>query len=230
MGRQREFLRISMITASNLSEAWFLCLRKTLKQGYEYVIDRGSYEGQKRKELDFVVVNILHPGYRPLAPFVPQNVPPPATDEQIEKYMKYLLTSEKGPGEQYTYGEDLEETIFEVIKMYKEDGHNTNQACLSIGNAASIFLQDPQCLRIIDTRVRHGKKGKLHFIVYFRSWDLWGGFPMNLGGIQKMKELMAEEIGVEDGQIIALSKGLHLYEYAWGWAEAVAHTKKPKDS
>ena len=26
---------------------------------------------------------------------------------------------------------------------------------------------------------------------------------------------MAEEIGVQDGEIIAVSKGLHLYDYAW---------------
>jgi thymidylate synthase len=30
---------------------------------------------------------------------------------------------------------------------------------------------------------------------------------------------MAEEIGVEDGEIIAVSKGLHLYEYAWPLAD-----------
>jgi len=30
-----------------------------------------------------------------------------------------------------------------------------------------------------------------------------------------MKEFMASEIGVDDGEIIAVSKGLHLYEYAW---------------
>jgi len=30
---------------------------------------------------------------------------------------------------------------------------------------------------------------------------------------------MAEEIGVEDGEIIAISKGLHLYDYTWEWAK-----------
>ena len=61
--------------------------------------------------------------------------------------------------------------------------------------------------------------GKLHFILYFRSWDLWGGFPSNLGGLQLVKQYMAEEIGVEDGEIIAASKGLHLYDYAWDLAK-----------
>jgi thymidylate synthase len=30
---------------------------------------------------------------------------------------------------------------------------------------------------------------------------------------------MAEEIGVEDGEIIASSKGLHLYDYIWELAK-----------
>ena len=32
---------------------------------------------------------------------------------------------------------------------------------------------------------------------------------------------MAGEIGVEDGELVAMSKGLHLYEYAWELAKVV---------
>ena len=46
-----------------------------------------------------------------------------------------------------------------------------------------------------------------------------GGFPSNLGGLQLVKQYMAEEIGVGDGEIIAVSKGLHLYDYAWDLAK-----------
>ena len=63
------------------------------------------------------------------------------------------------------------------------------------------------------------KEGKLHFIAYFRSWDLWNGFPANLGAIQHLKEYMASSIGVEDGEIIASSKGLHIYDYVWELAK-----------
>ncbi len=36
-----------------------------------------------------------------------------------------------------------------------------------------------------------------------------------------MKEYMASEIGVEDGEIIACSKGLHIYDYVWELAECI---------
>jgi len=211
-------LNISVIEARDLFEAWFLCLQKVLDEGYEYKIDRGSYAGQRRKELDLAVVQIQYPGTRPLVPDVPQGVPPPSTMEYVENYLPYLMTSHRKKGEQYTYGQYLEEQISEVIKMYREDGHNTNQAFMAVGNEKSIHLADPPCLRMIDTRIH---EGRLSFVVYFRSWDLWAGFPSNLAAIQLLKEYMAGEIGVEDGELVAMSKGLHLYEYSWELARAV---------
>ena len=210
-------MNISVIDARDLSEAWFLCLCKALEEGYEYRIERGSYSGQQRKEIDFVVVQIRYPGTRPLVPDVPQGVPPPSTMKYVEEYLPYLMTGHKREGEQYTYGQYLERQIAEVIRMYREDGYNTNQAFMAVGDAHSVYLSDPPCLRMIDTRIRDGR---LSFISYFRSWDLWAGFPSNLAAMQLLKEYMASEIGVDDGEIIAMSKGLHLYEYAWDLAKA----------
>ena len=220
-------MEFTVIEARDLSEAWFLCLNKTLTQGREYKIDRGSYAGERRKELDLVVLQIAYPGSRPLIPDVPQGVPPPSTMDYIESYLPYLMTAHKAEGEQYTYGQYLENQIQEVIRMYKEDGHNTNQAFMAVGDAQSIYLSDPPCLRAIDTRIRDGR---LYFIVYFRSWDLWAGFPSNLAAIQLLKEYMASEIGVADGELVAMSKGLHLYEYCWELARVTARiTTESKD-
>ena len=212
-------MEISVINARDLSEAWFLCLRDTLAKGCDYKIERGSYAGQQRRELDFVVVQITNPGTRPLVPDVPQGVPPPTTMNYVETYLPYLMTAHKAEGEQYTYGQYLEKQIPEVIKMYKEDGYNTNQAFMTVGNEESIRLPDPPCLRMIDTRIRDNK---LKFVVYFRSWDLWAGFPSNLAAIQLLKEYMSSEIGVADGELVAVSKGLHLYDYTWDLAKIAA--------
>jgi len=212
-------LKIQLIEARDLPEAWFLCLRRTLLEGYEYTIDRGSYAGQRRKELDLAVVEIKNPRRRPLIPDVPSGVPPPTSMAYVEDYLPYLMTAHRAEGEQYTYGQDLESQIPQVIRIYREDGHNTNQAFMAVGSKESLFLDDPQCLRLIDTRVRYGA---LHFVVYFRSWDLWAGFPSNLASLQLLKEYMADEIGVGDGELIAISKGLHLYDYAWELAQTCA--------
>ena len=99
-----------------------------------------------------------------------------------------------------------------IIDTYRRFGERNNQMVLQVAHPSDMTLVDPPCLRSIDTRIQNGK---LHFTsVLFRSWDLWGGMPANLAGIQNLKEYMAGEIGVEDGEMIVESKGLHLYGYA----------------
>ena len=99
-----------------------------------------------------------------------------------------------------------------IIDTYKKFGERNNQMVLQVAQPSDLTLLDPPCLRSIDTRIQDRK---LHFTsVLFRSWDLWGGLPANLAGIQNLKEYMACEIGVDDGEMIVESKGLHLYSYA----------------
>ncbi len=104
-----------------------------------------------------------------------------------------------------------------IIDTYKKFGHRNNQMVLQVAQPSDLVLVDPPCLRSIDTRIEPDEKGEsaLSFRpVYFRSWDLWGGLPANLAGVQNLKEYMAGEIGVKDGEMLVQSKGLHLYGYA----------------
>ncbi|MCU0651729.1 MAG: thymidylate synthase [Candidatus Omnitrophica bacterium] len=239
---EREFLEPVFIEAFDVDDAWFQCLSAILDKGHVYMITRGSYEGQKRLEFDFAVVRIKKPSHQ-IIPIIPEgmSIPAPTDMDYIQGYLGYLLTGAKTDTEDYTYGERLVgrlqdpgamvknmplnvNQVEEVIKIYKDKGFGTNQATMEIGMPSDIRLADPPCLRIIDTRIRYGK---LHFILYFRSWDLWGGFPSNLGGLQLVKQYMAEEIGVEDGEIIAVSKGLHLYEYSWDLAKIRTNKVNP---
>jgi thymidylate synthase len=215
-------MELENIEARDLPDAWFQAVYNILEKGRSYTVERGSFAGQKRLEFDYVTVHVKHPNVIPLIPDIPPElgIPNPVTDGYLEEYLPYLMTSEKKPGEDYTYGQYLEKQIEEVIKMYKKDGYGTNQAYMAVGDKDSIFLKDPPCLRGIDTRIA---ENKLNFIVYFRSWDLWNGFPANLGGIQLLKEYMKGQIGVKDGEIIASSKGLHLYDYIWEIAEQRTH-------
>ena len=255
-------MKLVFIEARDLPDAWFQCVYEIMDKGHEYVIDHGSYSGQKRLEFDYVTVHIKYPGVRPLIPDIPLSlgIPNPVAPGYVEEYLPYLMTPEKEPNEDYTYGERLAgwsylcpidgqgdkgahegqaalqgavqrrvvDQIEGVISMYKLKGYGTNQAAMTVSVPSDILLNDPPCLRHIDTRIQDGK---LHFMVYFRSWDLWNGFPANLGGVQLLKEYMAAEIGVEDGEMIASSKGLHLYDYVWELAQLrTMRTRMPESS
>ncbi len=250
------------IEATSLSDAWFQAVYKCIETGRDHTIDRGSYEGQKRLEFDYITLHIKYPGVRPLLPRIPGHygLPNPVGDDYLDDYVPYLMTGALKPGESYTYGQRIckyplppeyhdyssssnadilvqERDIWEneniivrengnlylnqielLIWTYKNKGFRNNQMVLQVAHPCDMLLADPPCLRSIDTRIQDGK---LHFIIYFRSWDLWGGMPANLAGIQVMKEYIASEIGVDDGAMIASSKGLHLYDYVWELAECI---------
>lgn len=236
------------IKATDLNDAWHQCIFAILDHGRKFKIDRGSYAGDYRLEFDYITVHITHPGTRPLEPQIPVHygIPNPVApgyvlgdhpDYKGRPYIEYLMSPHKEPGEDYTYGSrlcgyrwyvpdknydaywewsDTLNQIDHVIETYKEHGYRNNQMVLQIAQPQDILLGDPPCLRHIDTRIQDEK---LHFFVYFRSWDLFGGFPANLAAIQILKEYMASEIGVEDGEMIVNSKGLHLYSYVWELAQ-----------
>jgi thymidylate synthase len=113
-------------------------------------------------------------------------------------------------------GELFLNQIEEVIDTYKRFGLRNNQLVLQVAEPTDRLLKDPPCLRQIDTRIQDGR---LHFIVTFRSWDLWAGLPANLAAIEYLQKYMALCVGVEQGEMIVESKGLHLYDYVWELAQ-----------
>lgn len=206
------------IVARDIPDAWFQCLYQIVDKGFSYTIEQGSFVGTKRLEFDSVTIHIKHPEFRPFEPDIPVSygIPNPVAEGYIEDYLPYLMTSEKQPNEDYTYGERIEPQLPHFINLLKETP-STNQAILQVARPEDYKLNDPPCLRHIDMRIR---EGKLIFYTYFRSWDLWGGMPANLGAIQLLKEYMASEIGVDPGPFVCYSKGLHIYKYVWEITEA----------
>ena len=256
---------IVVIEGTNLPDVWYQALYKAVEIGRDFTIDRGSFKGQKRKELDFIVLRSRCPDVGELLPKLNPalSLDDPVAQDYIDQYMPYLMTGEEKEGEAYTYGQRFTKTdindimwfldkklhikelhnrnlipetcvweetsngcdnVFYVnqielmIWTYKNHGYRNNQMIMQVGQPSDMCLLDPPCLRHIDTRIQ---AGKLHFYPYFRSWDLWGGTPANLAGIELMKQYCAEQIGVENGEIIATSKGCHLYSYIWEIAELV---------
>jgi len=218
----------TFIEARDLPDSWFQAVDACYTLGRTYEITEGSYVGQKRKELDYVTIHIKFPSTEPLLPDIPQElgIPNPVPDgmDYVNSYLPYILTPDKKPGEQYTYGERLfgegVNQVEEVINKFRR-GFGNNQACMTIAQPSDILLSDPPCLRQIDCRIYENgpDSEKLHFIVYFRSWDLWAGYPANMAAIVYLQQYMAGEIGVDPGEIIAASKGLHLYDHFWKLAQ-----------
>lgn len=216
------------IIARDLADSWFQAVDRVLTDGRQWTVQRGSYEGQKRWELDWVQIHITHPHQGDLIPEMPphlSHIPPPTTMDYVYEYLPYLFGEQPlKKNEQYTYAERIRPQMDRIIERYKS-GYGSNQECISVSRPEDIELSDPPCLRQIDTRImapdgrKTGEPYQLHFFPYFRSNDLWNGFPANLAAIAFMQQWMAQQIGVEPGEIIYTSKGLHIYDHAWNIAE-----------
>jgi thymidylate synthase len=146
--------------------------------------------------------------------------------DYVEKYYRrYLAGTEKEGTETYTYGERIQPQLEPIIDKFVKGGWGSNQCTIAVARPEDIMLPDPPCLREIDLRVypEHAlaehEEQALHMTVYFRSWDLWGGFPSNLAALRLLQEDMAAAMGVPAGEIVGLSKGLHLYDQSWDFAK-----------
>ena len=114
------------------------------------------------------------------------------------------------------YNWDVDYDEFIIVKDRQTGKMVFNRYITNTWNKDSLIEVSSQCLRGIDTWV---EENKLYFACYFRSQDLWAGFPENYGGLQLVKEYMALQLGIEDGPLVAISKDLHIYRdnipYAW---------------
>jgi len=206
---------ISTIEARDIPDAWFQCLARIQEDGFKYPVEYGSFVGETRLEFDWITIQITHPYSEPydtMLPDIPKSlgIPNPVAPGYVEQYLPYLMSNHKEEREAYTYGSRIWDEIPFYVRMLR-CVPNTNQAILQIAQSNDWACLNPPCLRHIDMRV---KAGELIFYPYFRSWDLWAGFPANLAAIAVLQKYMADEIGVSSGPIIASSKGLHIYGYA----------------
>jgi len=129
------------------------------------------------------------------------------------------MTEHRAEGEQYTYGQYLESQIAEVIRMYKADGPQ-HQPGLHDRRGTEGYLSHRPA---VFTRHRYPHQKTINSIFISIS-DHGTCGPVSLQTWQASscsKNTWPSEIGVEDGEMVVMSKGLHIYEYCWDLAKMV---------
>ncbi len=206
-----------------IDETWFKLLKGIVDSNftYEVPIDRGSFEKEHiRTQFYHATFMIKKPAGLVDTPdrlvvTVPAGAVHPCSIDFLHSYfIDNFFNPNKKDDEDYTYGQRMftHDQIYKVLDMLKKTPH-TNQAVLRISAPGDIDLEDPPCLLAIVFRVFNGI---LNCSVIFRSWDLFGAWPANIGVIQMLKEFYGSETGLKDGVIIGSSHGLHTYDYQKG--------------
>lgn len=231
------------LLAKTISDAWFQLIYNLFDKAYLQRVQKGSFENEQyRIQYSGIAVYIEHPYYE-MVPTMPPNsgIPAPTTMEYIEDYFaNYLMNPEISENETYTYASRIHSkmpkggTQFErVVEMLKSTPL-TNQAVIEIATPQDLDIcygndgkLDPPCLRLLDFKVIPlNNELVLTVSAYFRSWDLWAGFPTNLGGIELLKQYIASEASLKNGPMYAYSAGAHIY----GYQEEIARLRTMKSS
>lgn len=218
------------LTAKTISDAWFQLIYNLFDNAYAQKIQKGSFENEQyRLQYPGIAVYIEHP-YYDMVPTIPptSGIPAPTTMEYIEDYFaNYLMNPELAENETYTYAGRIQHSmpkggtqLERVIDILKETPL-TNQAVIEIATPEDLDIcygkdgkLDPPCLRLLDFKVIPiDNELVLTVSAYFRSWDLWAGFPTNLGGIELLKQLVTSETYLKNGPMYAYSAGAHIYGY-----------------
>jgi thymidylate synthase len=223
-------MRPIYIEGKTISDAWFQLLWNIFDNSYTHGIQRGSFENEQyRLQYPGASIYIEHPD-KDMVPVVPAAlcIPAPTTMEYIEDYfVNYLMNPELRENETYTYASRLHcempkggTQLERIVEMLKNTPF-TNQAVIEIATPYDLDIcygndgkLDPPCLRLLDFKViPSDNELVLTVSAYFRSWNLWAGFPTNLGGIELLKQYIAGEANLINGHMYAYSAGLHIYGY-----------------
>lgn len=226
------------LNAKTISDAWFRLLYNLFDYGYIQQIQKGSFElEQYRWQFPGVAVYIEYPD-QDMVPTMPagSGLPAPTTKDYIEDYFaNYLMNPELAENETYKYASRIHqnlpnggtqlERIIEILKKTPL----TNQATLEVATPDDLDIcygkdgkLDPPCLRLLDFKVLPMSNELILTVTcYFRSWDLWSGFPTNLGGIELLKQFVADAASLKNGPMYAYSAGLHIY----GFQEEIARLR-----
>lgn len=231
------------LLAKTISDAWFQLIYNLFDKAYLQRVQKGSFENEQyRIQYPGIAVYIEHPYYE-MVPTMPPNsgIPAPTTMEYIEDYFaNYLMNPEISENETYTYASRIHSkmpkggTQFERVVEMLKNTPLTNQAVIEIATPQDLDIcygndgkLDPPCLRLLDFKVIPlNNELVLTVSAYFRSWDLWAGFPTNLGGIELLKQYIASEASLKNGPMYAYSAGAHIY----GYQEEIARLRTMKSA
>ncbi|MFH1801519.1 MAG: hypothetical protein ABH804_01660 [archaeon] len=250
------------IEARDLDDLYFQSVMGALKHGELNPVEEGSHAGSIRLEFPGFGCCVKNPTTRPLAPSTREGIPVATDDEAIHKYFQnYLLDGRLEPNEHYRYstwisgiqnpniplehkgiprGTRLNQLEW-CVKHFTEKGYGTNHCAITVGCAEGLQRYDwpyknesergtTECLRGISLKIR--KENQLDVSTFWRSWDLYNGFPENLGGFAHLIEYTAnlinatkkeEQSEVKPGRLYAYSDGLHIYSHSLDLAKLWAN-------
>lgn len=217
-------LSLVKIRRKTVGEAWIEALKTLLKFGvkseaiYHY-FDRKVNQHRELLNLT-VVVEEENPENPKIYDFFPFN------RQDLDSYIQEFLKPDRGD-EPYTYGERLfdyqglnqVEKMVEKLRRFPFD--KGALAVLWQPKVDNFPVRKPwrtPCLTLVQGQCFDDK---LYLTAYFRSNDMFGGWPFNAFALRFLQKQIADRLGVELGSLITISTMAHLYDHDFAAATKV---------
>lgn len=194
------------VRAKTVGMAWLTVLDNIIKFGY---INK-SHHSKLQMELLNVVAVITDED--------PENIKWcdffNFTRKELDDYYPQVLTPNKIPGINYTYGQRLMDhdgidQIKSAIEKLKKEPFTRRAIAVTWDVGKDAYNENAPCLNLVNFIVQDDK---LFMNAYFRSHDIYRGWPQNAFALRKLQKRVSDEAGIKLGSLTIFSASAHIYE------------------
>src|SRR3989344_2097818 len=194
------------VRAKTVGFAWLAILSKIMKFGHI----KQSHHSKLQRELLNVIAVITDED--------PENIKWHDffnfTRKELEDYYPQVLTPNKIPGINYTYGQrlmdhDSIDQIKSVIEKLKKEPFTRRAIAVTWDVGKDVYNENAPCLDLVNFIVQDDR---LFMNAYFRSHDVYRGWPQNAFALRKLQKRVSDETGIKMGSLTIFSASAHIYE------------------
>ena len=144
---------------------------------------------------------------------------------ELKAYYPEMLTKRRIPGAAYNYGARMRDQegvnqIQEIMDLLKR--RPFSKKAFAVLYRADDWVKadtsDTPCMTQVHARVT---QNKLFFTAYFRSQDMFHGWPRNAFALRKVQKEIATGAGYEMGPLTMITMSAHMYADDWKTAEQI---------
>ncbi len=213
------------IHSTSIFEAWIKLLNYILIYG---AIKHTEYGNRQKEYLNTVVV--IDKNFE-----IDKRFETFFAKEEIEKYMKDILSKEKPKDVNYTYGNRLRayfgvDQLKYIIEKLGKAPFSRRAVAVTLNPTVDENNNDMPCLNEISCII---SENKLFLTAFFRSHDIFKAWPINFYGLVAIRDYILKEINkryktnYQKGAITVISSSAHIYEEDWKRAKEVVDKYLP---
>ena len=143
------------------------------------------------------------------------NSVPFATAKEVYRYGHELYYGTEDMEVKYQYGRLMTQKfgldqIEEAEKILRKTPDSTRPVISLWDAATGMNAKDGPCMVLVHPTIRDGA---LHLCAYFRTQDMYLGYPRNAAGLIDLLQRMAVSLNVDIGTVTIVSANAHFYDH-----------------